>query len=193
MWCKRSAPIQMTVPIRKRGPLSQAYGSQQPWVLSFFPQLKQSASQPLKTHDDSWHLSLAWLWLQLLCWQIQRFVPPQKQFGFIAWSAGPPGKKGHTVTIQSWSKHGQVLTWFWVAGWILSKNTRKFQPWKDLISPCVNQCQNPSLIDCGVFSVETLQNEAIERQEAASRLAFRQEVFHGELGHLQRRQHRPPT
>lgn len=74
-----------------------------------------------------------------------------------------------------------------------SKETRRFQPGKDLIGPCVDQGQDPSLIGCCVFSVEALQNEGIERQEAASRLAFRQKVLHGELGHLQRRQHRPPT
>lgn len=69
---------------------------------------------------------------------------------------------------------------------------RRLKPRKDLIGPCVNQGQNPSLISCCVLSVEALQNEGVECQEAASRLAFRQEVVRSELRHLQRGQHRPP-
>ena len=57
-------------------------------------------------------------------------------------------------------------------------------PRVDLIGPRAEQSQRPPVIGRCVFRVEPLQDEGVECQEAASRLALGQEVLHGELGHL---------
>lgn len=99
--------------MRNRRPLPQAYSSQQPRVQSFFSQLEQPGVQPQQTHDDSWYFSLAGLRLQLLRWQIQSFVPPKKQLGFITWTAG------HT-------KHIVIcLSTRWHAKWTFKSHKRQ--------------------------------------------------------------------
>lgn len=66
-------------------------------------------------------------------------------------------------------------------------------PGKDLVAPRVDQSQSLPLIGCGVLGVEALQDEGVEGKEAAARLALGEEVVHGELRHLKRRQHGTPA
>lgn len=79
--------VQASSPIRDRRPFSKAYSSEEAGVQSFFSQLKQPSLKPHQAQDHTWYFSQACLWLQLLRWKIQGFVPPQKQLGFISRTA----------------------------------------------------------------------------------------------------------
>lgn len=66
-------------------------------------------------------------------------------------------------------------------------------PGKDLVDPCVEQCQSLLLIGKCLFEVKLLQNVDIEGEEATHRQAFLDKLLHSQFWDLHGGQNGPPT